>query len=253
MSFEPPVVLKTRDELAVDAPLYYEVASNGVFQVRSTPVVEAVTLVSHEIPGLRPSRERLRMKFPPLPLELVGDVVAFFREVYECYEGEAIVVVFYHPERRSYRAAVPPQRIPAYRDYRGRLRASLRLEYGISPRPPEHLPFGTIHSHADLSAYASGIDCDDERFGDGFHAIYGHFGTGSLSRCASFVTQGRRFRLDPSQVLPECEPGIRPAPRAWMEQVTFEEAPAWGQKRRPWPGSADNAPPLISVDEPGAA
>ncbi len=219
-----PIVLKDAPEQTPPGRLYYEVASNGVFQVKDTPLYHAVTQVTRDVPGLQPSEERLWMKFPPLPAGIVEDVLAFFHEVNRRWAGEAIALFFYQPETREYRVDVPPQRIPGYRDYTGKLRAYLRLDYGSVPRPEGFLPFGTVHSHAEFSAYSSGVDCDDERFrGDGLHVVYGHFGRPALSRSAAFVVNGRRFPLDPERVLPDCEVPDRPARREWMERVRFEE------------------------------
>jgi hypothetical protein len=251
MKYQPPVLLKTQPELRVEENLYYEVASNGVFQVKDSALYRAVTQVTRDVPGLYPSRERLEMRFPPLPAQPLEEVLAFFAEVNERFEGEAIVMIFYDPEARSYCFDAPPQRIPGYRDYRGNLRAYLRLDYGRAARPEGHLLFGTIHSHADLSAYSSGVDCNDERFGDGLHIVYGHFGSSALSRCAGFAAGGRRFHVEPAQVLPECGIPEQPARADWMARVTFEET-SWSEAARG--GNAKGrAVPLIGEDPYGEA
>lgn len=238
MTYAPPVLLKTEPELNADERLYYEIASNGVFQVKDTEIFRAVTRVTRSVPGLYPSREKLQLRFPPLPAALIDPVLAFFLEVYERYEGEAIVLLYYRPESQEYRALVPPQHISGYRDAYGNPRAYLRLDYGSVARPKGFRAFGTVHSHADLSAYASGVDCDDERFGDGLHVVFGHFGTSALSRCAAFVASGRRFHVEPDHVLPECVSPEGVAPEEWMQAVSFEESEGWAVARK-WvaPGS----------------
>lgn len=248
-----PIVLRDASHREPPGRLYYEVAANGLFQVKDTPLYHAVTEVTRDVPGLEPSCERLLLKVPPLPEEIIRDVVAFFDEVYREFAGEAIALLFYRPETREYRADVPPQRIPGYRDSRGSLRAYLRLDYGTVARPEGFLPFGTIHSHAEYSAYSSGVDCDDERFrGDGFHAVYGHFGRLPLSRSAAFVVNGRRFSVEPERVLPECDGPIGAARADWMDRVTFEET-SWNQAAG-WNSSTVAADaPLIGLDEGGDA
>lgn len=251
MKYEPPVLVKTEPELRVEERLYYEVASNGIFQVKDTALYRAVTRVTREVPGLYPSRERLQMRFPKLPAEPLQEVLAFFAEVNARFEGEAIVMIFYDPKTRRYHFDAPPQRIPGYRDYRGRLRAYLRLDYGSAPRPPGHLRLGTIHSHADLSAYSSSVDCDDERFGDGLHVVYGHFGSPALSRCADFVAGGRRFHVEPAQVLPDCPVPDQPARPDWMDRVSFEETQSWAEASAGWRGGEEI--PVIAEDAGDAA
>lgn len=250
-----PIVLKDAPHLEPPGRLYYEIASNGVFQVKDTPIYHAVTRATRDVPGLYPSQERLLMKFPRLPAALVEDAVSFFDAVFEQFDGEAIVLLFYRAETREYRAEAPPQRIPGYRDAAGRLRAYLRLDYGSVPRPEGFVPFGTIHSHAELSAYASGVDCDDERFrGDGLHVVYGHFGRPPLSRSAAFVANGRRFQVEPEQVLPDCDAPAGPARSDWMARVQFEET-TWGYASHAWNDSHPSAPsvPLLGVDGGGDA
>lgn len=249
MSYSPPVLLKTEPDLQVDERLYYEIASNGVFQVKDTELYRAVTRVTREVPGLYPSRERLQMRFPSLPAGLLEPVIAFFAEVYERYEAEAIVLLFYRPESQAYRVLVPPQRISGYRDSYGNQRAYLRLDYGTVVRPKGFRAFGTLHSHADLSAYASATDCDDERFGDGLHVVFGHFGTSVLSRCVAFVASGRRFHVEPEHVLPPCEPAAptNAVPAAWMQQVSFEESKGWAEANG-WSFPGSDLPVLRAGD-----
>ena len=85
-----PIVLKDSPDLEPPGRLYYEVASNGVFQVKDTQTFHAVTRVTRDVPGLQPSQERLWMKFPPLPVGLVEEMLAFFGEVNERWAGEAV-------------------------------------------------------------------------------------------------------------------------------------------------------------------
>lgn len=252
MKYQPPVLLKDRPDVHVDENLYYEVASNGIFKIRDTALYRAVTLTTRDVPGLYPSRERLEMRFPALPAEPLEEVLAFFAEVNERFEGEAIVMIFFDPATGSYCFDAPPQRIPGYRDYAGNLRAYLRLDYGSAPRPKGHLLLGSIHSHADVSAHSSSIDCDDERFGDGLHVVYGHFGSSVLSRSAGFVAGGRRFHVEPGQVLPDLDVPKRPARADWMARVSFEATQGWAEAARGWSGG-DTAVPLIREDPYGDA
>ena len=83
--------------------------------------------------------------------------------------------------------------------------------------------FGTIHSHADMLAYASHTDCRDEQFEDGLHIVFGSFKSSELSRSASFVAGGRRFPLEPDSVMERCGVPNRAAPAGWLDQVEYIE------------------------------
>lgn len=220
-----PLILKTSPDASCEARLYYEVAANGVFQVKEAPTHRVVTRAVHPIPGLHPSEERLELRCPRLPAALLEDVLALFREVNERWGGEAIVILFHRAETGEYRVGVPTQRIPCYRDSLGRWRTWLELDYDDTPRPEGFLRFGTIHSHADQPAYASQTDCADEHFQEGLHVVFGNVDRREPSRAASFVASGTRFPLDPDRVLEPCAMPARRARRAWLTQVSLAPSP----------------------------
>lgn len=227
-----PVILKTSHEARAESALYYLVAANGVFQVKETASYRAVTRAEPPLPGLLPERERLVLRCPPVPAPLLEEVLAFFRAVHERHDGEAIVLLFHRPETGEYRVGVPEQRIPQVRDWQGRWRSLAALDYGDVERPEGFLRFGTIHSHASLGAYASSTDCEDERFQDGLHAVYGHLDQREPSRAACFVASGVRFRLAPETVLEPCAVPRRPARPDWLARVTLDRggAAAWAPR-----------------------
>ncbi len=233
-----PVVVKTHDgnspeeQEARKSRIHYVVAASGVFQVRELPTHRSVTRVSNAIPGLPDEDEKVELHAPRLPRKLLEDTLAFFNEVYQRYGGEAIVVPFYHPNTRKFQLGVPPQRISAYVDYYGKRWAGTHLDYQSATLPEGHVRFGSIHSHADTTAYASHTDCRDERFEDGLHIIFGSFGSDKLSRSASFVAGGRRFILEPDDVLEPCEVPDRVAPQEWMDRVEYVE-----DRWKPYSGS----------------
>ncbi|MFQ5668117.1 MAG: hypothetical protein ACE5I7_17015 [Candidatus Binatia bacterium] len=216
-----PVVLKTAPGVEARASIYYVVAENGIFQVRDTPIYRAVTGATGPIPGLLPESEQLFLKCPRLPRREVEEVLAFFAEVYHRHGGEAVVLLFYRSATREFRIAVPVQVLPGQlRD--GRWRARHAVEYGAVPRPAGFVRFGTIHSHADLPAYASGVDCADEHYEDGLHIVFGDFDSPELSVAVSFVANGVRFRVVPSGVLAPWAVPHRAARADWMACIRRE-------------------------------
>jgi hypothetical protein len=218
-----PILLKTDASVRSDETLYYVVASNGIFQVREAGMYRAVTRAEKPVPGLLPEKEQLEFTFPRLPVALLREVLGFFVAVYGEHGGEAIVILFYRPESRTYRVDVPRQTIPGYRRWDGRWRAHRRLSYGEVARPPGYRRFGTIHSHADSPAYASEIDCADERFQDGLHVVFGDLDRSEPSRSACFVANGVRFPLHPDDVLERCAVPDGPADAEWLVRVGREE------------------------------
>jgi hypothetical protein len=218
-----PILLKTDRDVGSKDSMYYIVASTGVYLVVDTEMYRAVTRCEGEIAGLLPERETLRLKFPPVPATILGPVLGFFRQVYEEHGGEGVVVLFYRPDTRTFRVGVPRQTIPGYRRWDGAWRAYLRLHYEHVERPPGYLRFGTIHSHAETSAYASHEDCEDEQGQDGLHVVYGHIHRADPSRSACFVANGARFELDPDDVVERCRVPAETSNPGWMSQVHREE------------------------------
>lgn len=78
---------------------------------------------------------------------------------------------------------------------------SLAVSYGSVTRPAGHIRCGSIHSHAELGAYPSHTDCNDELDEDGLHVVIGDFGKAALSMSAAFAVAGRRFAVDLKDVL----------------------------------------------------
>jgi hypothetical protein len=236
-----PVVLRAPGVSPPACSLYYEVAANGVFQVRDTPLYRAVTRAGDLVPGLLPERERLRLKCPRLPRADVEELLVFFDAVYRRHRGEAVALLFFCAETMQYRVAVPPQWLVGRRGHDGRWRADYALRYGGALRPPGFVRLGTVHSHADLPAYASGVDAADESFEDGLHVVFGDFGSERLSVVAAFVANGVRFRLDAEEVL---EPGVlyaRPPRSDWMsrvQRVSREQLGAGGDGKKGRSGAA---------------
>lgn len=218
-----PVVLKTRERYRRPGRLWYEVASNGLFQVREAQSYRAVTRVETGVPGLLPAVEEVVLRFPRVPARTLEEVLAFFHEAYLRYRGEAIVILFYRPGDARFCVRVPWQAIRGRRDWTGRFRAHHELRYRHVEAPAGFVRLGTIHSHANLPAYASAVDCADERYDDGLHVVFGDLDTSRPSRSASFVANATRFRLDPDTVLEPCAVPSRPARPGWMARLAIEE------------------------------
>jgi hypothetical protein len=216
------VVLRTCERYRAPAALYYELAGNGLFQVRATELYRAATRVESGVPGLLPAHEDLVLHLPRVPAPLLEELLLFFRDAWREFGGEALAVLFYRDG--EFRVGIPPQWISGGRDHTGAFRASHHLRYGAVERPAGFLRLGTVHSHADLPACSSAVDCLDERWEDGLHVVFGHLHTQHPSRCASFVANGVRFRLHAEDVLEPCELPERPARAEWLGCLALEEA-----------------------------
>ena len=212
-----PIYLKSETEAPAD-PLYYVVAANGTFLVRKTLLFTATTTVN-EVIGLEPEAPAVALHFPKIPRAIMERVLGFFRLVYRRWDGEAVVVLFYSPERGEFLADAPPQVLQRFRS-RDRWRTEGRVEYGAIARPDGFLKLGDVHSHGDCAAFFSRTDDrdDDE---DGLRIVVGRVDRARLDVCASFVANGCRFSLSPRDVIETSSAPFSPVapPEEWVRRV----------------------------------
>jgi hypothetical protein len=215
-------------------------AANCLYLVRRSAVFVACVPVVGGVPGLAPELPRLRLALPRLPVALLERALGFFREVWERWEGEGILILFYDGALERFRLVAPPQRLTG-RFERGRFRADLRLEYEAGEKPgPEWLKLGTFHSHGCASPRHSSIDEHDELYEAGLHLTAGYVNTPLPEFAAAFVVGRTRFTVPPEDVLSRFGAARRP-PRAWLDQVSlrcdrFAAAEPW--TATPWPALA---------------
>jgi hypothetical protein len=196
-----PIFLKAKGAEPPAQPVFYELAANGVFEVRCTPFYRSVTRFDGEIPGLESETERVAILAPKLPASLMEEVIAFFGNVYRDCEGEGIVVLFYDPESRRYHVEVPLQTIGVSKRGQRSWVTELAVRYEQVERPAGFLRCGTIHSHADQAATASHVDCEEERYEDGIHIVVGDLDLPRLSLSAAVSVAGVRFKVPPEDLI----------------------------------------------------
>lgn len=201
---------------AGDVP-YYVLAADGLYLTRRTALFTA-SVPASGVAGLCPHGATLELHVPVIPRRLVEEAVAFFREVWRRHGGEAILFMFYDPERQRFAFTAPPQRLPRSAGY-GRWYGSLRLDYEDTPAPDaSFVRLGTFHSHGWASPHHSLTDVHDEEHDTGLHLTAGYVNSDRPEFAAAFVVSGTRFTLPPSRVLGGFRQQ-RAFPPAWLAQV----------------------------------
>lgn len=155
----------------------------------------------------------LDYRLPKLPSELVGQVVGFFRAVYERQRTEAVVLLLWQVDH--FELLVPSQSA-----------TSVFVRHKLAPSclPAGSRLVGTIHSHGDFAAFASETDVDDEADLDGLHVIVGNLDARRPSFAAAVVVDGHRFGVRSGSVLERLR-AIVPPPQAWLARVKVAPAP----------------------------
>lgn len=213
-----PTYLMTAGFQEPEDPIYYLVGANGCFLRRKTQLFTSVTAVSG-VAGLEAVQPRLTWTFGKLRRELLESVYGFFDWAYREWESEAIVYLYYDPEKRSVLAHAPPQTVFRYRSG-GRWYTEGRVEYEAVQRPGHLLKLGDIHSHGDLPAFFSSKDDEDDHE-DGLRIVMGGLHRSRPDVRASFIASGVRFMLDSRSVMEEFDTPM-PPPEAWIKSVSCE-------------------------------
>lgn len=169
----------------------YLAAENGTFLIVQTPHYDAIVR-AEKLPMLEPVQPGASLKVPPIPPVQVAQIVAFFREVWDRYASEAMLVIAHSAATQEYRFFAPHQTVSA-----GKCNYTMpRLDAA-----PEGFEFiGTVHSHGCLPAFHSGTDEHDEMFFNGVHATIGFVGAYHPQVVASLAHGKQRFPIDPRQL-----------------------------------------------------
>ena len=201
--------------------LRYVLARDGMYLERHTDLYRTSTRIDGPLVGLSPHEARCELGCGKVPRILGRVMLAFFEAAYRLHEGEAALVLLYHPQRRLFRWHCPEQTVEVYSSY-GRLYAYDAIAFDLPLElPAGFILLGDVHSHGDLGARPSGIDERDEEHSDGLHVIVGRIGRrGPPDYHVDFVMDGRRFNLRPEAVFedPACRPLPRP-PASWMKRI----------------------------------
>jgi len=234
--------------------IYYVLAANGLFLVRNHAFFRSSVPAPSFPSELAEHRESFEPRFPRIPKDLFERIVAFFSAVAEAYGAEAGVLLYWDPAARALHAIPPPQIATITRGYRGRGQP-VGLHYEI-PRwvPPTWLLVGDVHSHAQLAAYASSTDQDDEHHYPGLHIVVGEIHREPPSFHVEAVIDERRFPLTIADVVEGYERRATHFPPKWLRHLRVVDA--WEYRRlRALPAgtapAAERAAEAGEVAEPG--
>jgi proteasome lid subunit RPN8/RPN11 len=146
-------------------------------------------------------------------------VVGFFNEAYVRCGAEAIVLVFWDMRRKRYWLCVPPQKASVWQSQSG-VPYAIDVTYDApTSLPPDHLVVGDIHSHADLNAYSSYVDTNDEQYRDGVHIVVGRVDREPPEFHLEMTVDGFRFPLKFGQFFKGYGSRRLNVPKAWLRQV----------------------------------
>ena len=213
-----PIYVKTESFRTPGDSIYYLLAANGAFLAKKTPLFDSITRADDNVP-LQTQRPRIKLHFPKLSRRLLERLLGFFTLVYRTWDGEAVALLYYSPEREQLRIEVPPQTLQRYPTAHG-WRTEGKVQYGSVSRAEGYVKLGDAHSHGGSQAFFSSTDDRDDGE-DGLRVVIGRLDSDAPDVCVSFVANGSRFWLDPEKVFEDLSHPLRvvPPPEAWMRRV----------------------------------
>jgi PRTRC genetic system protein A len=215
-----PVYLKTdADAPRPTDPEFYWITQNGTFLCRNHPFFESDVRTERQPRALAPHAPLCRSRYPKIGCAALEYVVGFFEQAFRTHGSEAIVLLYWNSRRKRYRLHVPKQEATVWESLSGH-RSPLNVKYQTPlDVAPHELLVGDIHSHGDLSAYASHTDQNDEVYRDGLHAVVGCVDRDLPEFYVDLAIDGTRFKYRPEHFFRGFLRARRHIPAAWMEQL----------------------------------
>lgn len=167
---------------------YYVLAKNGLFLHKDTGLIKAQVRVD-KISALKELEPTAILRLPKIPAEYVIRSYMFFRAIYRRHRSEAATLLYYAADTQEYLLHCPEQKV-----------LGLAVdEYRRDDRFPGYQLVGSIHSHANIGAFHSFVDKNDEKDFDGIHITLGNVDQPYFTASASIVVNNNRFPIDPQE------------------------------------------------------
>jgi len=163
----------------------YIIAKDGIYLKKKLGVMESIAPVK-EISILQSIQPTAKMNIKKIPAVEFGRIYEFFKAVYAAHQSEAVVLLFYNEAEKKYRIVPPHQKV-----------TSAGAEYDRGIVMEGFTMVGTVHSHANFSAFHSGTDVNDEMNFDGLHITIGHVASDNPSITACIVANAHRVVVPP--------------------------------------------------------
>ncbi len=176
-----------------------------------------------------PVKEVAEYNMPPIPRVIIDKLDEFFRLVHAQHGTESIVILTFDTTKEGsdgWGVLVPEQQ-----------NTSVHCKYdadSIAEMKPDHLMIvGSVHSHPEMSAYASGTDHEDQADFDGVHITYGWQKTvngGATQYHIELQIGGDHYKLDPEDVFEYYSHSKDPDPEVveWSTKVKKVLPPSTG-------------------------
>lgn len=229
--------------------------SAKLFKVVSNFVGRSITISNDALPAeIAQFEEDCEYSLPYIPYSIVEKLDQFFRLVHAKHGTESIVLLTYDQTKQGsdgWGVLVPEQTNTA-------AHCNYDAESVLQFKPEDAIIVGSVHSHPDMSAYASGTDHADQADFDGIHITYGwqkSVNNGATQYHIELQMSGKNYKLDPEDVFEGFNIKKDPDPDvvAWSEQVKKALPPyTAGVTQAQYTPANQNQPTLHGDTTPGS-
>ncbi len=224
------VLIKTGPDFSwpEDERIFYILGKDGLYLCRNHEFFRSCVPAERGPSELEAQEPFLVPRFPRIPRDVFERIVGFFDRVAELYGSEAAAMLAWDREQKEVRLVVPEQTATVYRSSWDGYTSPIGVHY-VPPAdlPPAWLPFGDVHSHVHGAAYASSVDKHDELHDAGLHLVVGRIEREPPEIHVEAVVDGRRFVLDPGDVIEEYRARRADVAQQWLDRVRVEESSSW--------------------------
>ena len=226
-----PILIKDSKDLEwpADVQVFYLLTGNGLFLCRQLQLFRSCVPVNTWPSELLDQQPLLEHSYPRVPKQVFEQLVGFFAVMAEKRGCEAAAYLVFDRVNETVSTLIPKQRATMRRSWSGR-ELPVGLEYdhptGLSK---DQMILGTVHSHVYESAYSSAVDVNDETEKPGVHIVIGRLDRDPPDLHAEAVVDGKRFRLDPREVIEGSAARNLVFPVEWLEQVEVVLLPSWSE------------------------
>jgi hypothetical protein len=195
------------------------------FVGRSVAIVKDEDLYDFDV-----TRETAEYNLPPIPHDIVVKLDEFFRLVDAQHGTESIVLLTFDPQYEGtpegWGVLVPDQ-----------TNTSVHCKYDaesiVDQKPENVMIVGSVHSHPNMAAYASGTDHADQADFDGIHITYGwqkSVNGGATQYHIEMQIGGTAWTLKPEDVFEDFVFTKAPDPQVieWSQKVKKVHPPTGG-------------------------
>lgn len=202
--------------------MFYVLTADGLMICRNHEWFTSCAPAQEGPYDLKPQEPFMRLRYPKVPKALFEQVVGFFEWICHKWDTEVAVLTVWNTNTKAVEIVVPSQHV-----------SFASVDYKVPELPPHLRLIGSIHSHVNMSAFASSTDTDDETHRPGVHIVVGRLKDKVPEFHVEVVVDGYRFKAKLDSV---CEGFDVPQnfPNEWKGNVKKKKFKSWAQKYFPY-------------------